>query len=187
MSGIRQRRAFTLVEAVVGAIILAVIMLIVTQLFSSSMRNSMKGTSHLNNIQAAALLMGGLEHDIRRAHELQIGNGRIQVKFWDDIRRGAFVPETVVFRENPGDMGLTREAGAETHVFCQGLLVEPVGTGTPMFALAPFAGGKQGVLIRMRISSPKRTEPFDIERVVYCENTASNSPLPEWQPGDIGK
>jgi len=183
----QHRRAFTLVEAIVGAIILAAIMLMVTRLFSSSMKNSMKGTSHLNNIQAAALLLGRLEHDVRRATDLQIDNNQIQITLWDDIHQGAFVSETVVFHENPDHIGFSRQIGAESHAFCQGLVVEAVGTGTPIFTRAPFAASKVGVLVRLRISSPKRTEPFEIERVIYCENIASNTSLPGWQRGDLGK
>lgn len=181
-----RRRAFTLVELIVGAIILAVIMLMVTRLVSGSMKSSMKGSSHLNNIQAASLLLARLEQDIRRATELQIDGDQIKVTFWNDINRGALISETAVFQARPDRIGLIRRQGAEEHLFCPGLLVEAVGTGTPIFAPAGFAGAKTGVLVRLKISSLKHTEPFEIERVLFCENVASNTALPGWRRDEPG-
>lgn len=59
----KQRKGFTLVEAVVTALIASLIMLVIQSLFSHSVRSALKGEDSLDSIRAASRLFAVLQSD----------------------------------------------------------------------------------------------------------------------------
>lgn len=66
----KDRKGFTLVEAVVTAVIASLIMLVVQSLFSHSVRSALKGEDSLDSIRAASRLFAKLQEDLMQLTEV---------------------------------------------------------------------------------------------------------------------
>jgi hypothetical protein len=112
----------------VAVLIGALISVALTRLFSSSLRQSLKGSSHLTNMQNAAVLLNQLEADLRRAVKVTASgeSGRpASVLELSIPREGG--ERRIFYRPEAGNLGYARAIsdadGDRAHVFGRGLVV----------------------------------------------------------------
>ena len=65
------KKALTIVEISIGAIISSLLLLVVLNLFSSGMKSSSQTLTHQDNMEAANILMSQIECDLQRATEIK--------------------------------------------------------------------------------------------------------------------
>ncbi len=68
---IDKKRAFTLVEIIIGVIIFSILLLVVMNVFISGMKGSQKSLTHQDNMEAANILMAQIEYDLSRATKIE--------------------------------------------------------------------------------------------------------------------
>ena len=108
---IKSRKAVTLVEISIGAIIFALLMAGIMRVFSSGMKGSTKVLAHQAKMEAASILMSQIEYDLLRSTEILDPDKNTQ----DNTARWNFyyaasgkgTPVTVRYSANPTD-GATR-------------------------------------------------------------------------------
>ena len=64
------KKAFTLVEILVGISIASIVIIALMNLFQIGMRGSSKGMAHLENMETAFILMTQIEYDLLRAYSI---------------------------------------------------------------------------------------------------------------------
>ncbi|NLI76450.1 MAG: hypothetical protein GX442_08415 [Candidatus Riflebacteria bacterium] len=180
-----RRRAMTLVEVVIGAVVGALILAFLGNLLSQGLRSSVKGASHLTNIQAGALLLAHCEADLQRARTVNVGSGGMHLEVVEEVGAGGVVCAAVSYELVPGGLGVRRRQsgggpGDSDRVLASGLLVTPVG-GQAIFTRTTLAEGRFGVLVRFEIATDQGKETNRLERFIFCGNAPANAAVPEWQ------
>jgi hypothetical protein len=174
----------TLVEIAMGVLIGSMLILGLSRLFSSGLKTSQKGSSHLTLMQTAAVLLAQIEQDVSRASRLQPGGPGVFDSFQVDIPDtaagfGKLATSTARYEPPPGRIGYKRVfspcdgAGSPTqnHVFCSGL---PVEAG---FELITAVEGlpRTGLMVTLAVRSSGNTpEIYRIRRFIYGQNLPEN-------------
>lgn len=81
----RNKKAFTLVEILIGISIASILIIALMNLFQIGMRGSSKGMAHLENMETAYILMSQIEYDLLRCYSItypQNDNEESEAK-WD--------------------------------------------------------------------------------------------------------
>ncbi|NLI76454.1 MAG: prepilin-type N-terminal cleavage/methylation domain-containing protein [Candidatus Riflebacteria bacterium] len=189
-----KRRGFTLVEIIIGLVLASLLLAMLSRLLSWGLRSSVKGTAHLSNVQAAAILLGQLEQDIQRARSVQAepaGSDILRLAIGEEDLDGRLIrpfPE-VIYEGQAGRPGLARRRtppGGSTmeYVFCRGLVVDHA-KDQPFFRRVDFPGGRLGVRVCLQVvAPPPGKETFEIERLIFCGNASANVVIPDWQRVD---
>ncbi|NLI78310.1 MAG: prepilin-type N-terminal cleavage/methylation domain-containing protein [Candidatus Riflebacteria bacterium] len=158
------RRAVTLIEVMVAVLVGGILSVALTRLLTSTIRVSQKGSSHLTNVQAAAILVARLEMDLVQAESVTITpDGGLDLA----VRTGA---GTMPVRYRPGEdqIGYIRRipaaaaaGGEEAHPYARDQKVEV--TLTPA-ATPP----RRGFFLEVRVRShPSGAEEHVIRRFIY--------------------
>ncbi len=180
-----RRRAMTLVEVVIGAVVGALILAFLGNLLSQGLRSSVKGASHLTNLQAGALVLAHCEADLQRARTVTVSSGGIQLEVVEEVGAGGVVCASVTYEPGPGGLGIRRRqsgggSGESDRVLGAGLSVTPVG-GPAIFTRTTLPDGRFGVLVRFEIATDQGKETNRLERFIFCGNAPANAVVPEWQ------
>ncbi|MBI3038137.1 prepilin-type N-terminal cleavage/methylation domain-containing protein [bacterium] len=184
-----KKPAFTLVEVMVSVFIGALILTGISSLLSNSLKTSSKGSSHLTNVQAAAIFMRQLVKDLRRACDLsQMPENQDELSAKFDILQenemGGLATSSIIYEIAPDKRGIVRknvgplepESNSETHTFCRDLHVLNCG-----FRHINLVGGGKGVYVSLKIGTPPNgSEEFEIKRFILCRNHASNTFMFGW-------
>ncbi|HNV70774.1 MAG TPA: prepilin-type N-terminal cleavage/methylation domain-containing protein [Candidatus Ozemobacteraceae bacterium] len=187
----RSTHGFTLIEIVTAVLLGSILFLALTQLLSSGMRVSQKGSSHLTNMQAAAILLSQIESDLALAVELDTGATSapgaadtpvevFSIKIAVSPSNVA-TPHTLLLKYQPSESRLgfeRRQADAEPYRFCAGLQTQV----TLRRVVVPTTGHR-GALIEVRVKTPPLgTEETVVARFVPCHNLPANRALaaPGW-------
>jgi type II secretory pathway pseudopilin PulG len=178
------KRAFTLVELVIAALIAVLMLTAVYKLMSNWMRSSVKGTSHLSNIQVAVLISSQIEHDLQRTTGININADGFQIRTLEDIgnKRREF---DVTYEKTPGNEGLRRivnDSGTIIHdkLLGEGFRVNEV-NGEPILQKISFPGERFAAKIQLEVASPKNEEPHVIQKVIFCQNCRENLLIKDWK------
>lgn len=169
-----RRKAITLVEICIGALILSLVMTAVMRMFAGGLKGSNKGMAHLTNMQTAAIIMAQIEYDLLRATEINDP----PVDTSETAARWQFVNEdgsdsTVIYNLLPD--GLERNennsvSGKKTHIFGKGLNLK-MNFRQLEFINAGEKQSKKGMWIDLKVASDKDSnEEFRIKRMVVCKN-----------------
>lgn len=166
-------RGVTLIEISMAVLIGAILSLAVTRIFSSGIKISQKGSSHLTNMQNASILMSQLEQDLCRAIEffnLEPGGesaNKIEMKILseDGERKVSYFlldDKTGVRRTVAGGAGTP-----QSYVFCRNLKVE--------FFISAKEGNSLGFsAIVMVRTLAKSSEEAVLRRFIFCPNLPKN-------------
>lgn len=181
-------RGFTLIEIVMAVLLGSILFLALTRLLSSGMRVSQKGSSHLTNMQSAAILLSQIESDLALAVELDTGGAGTPGASVETFAlkaalqtSNASVPQSLPLKYQPSDGHLgfeRRQAEAEPYRFCAGLQ-----TRVTLRRVVVPATGHLGALIEVRVKTPPLgTEEAVVARFVPCPNLPANRDLaaPGW-------
>ena len=179
------RRGFTLVEIVMAVLLGSLLFLVLTRLLSGGVRITQKGSSHLTNAQAAAILLGQVESDLGLALTLETpaGSGPVEeFKIQAAISSSnAALPQQslIVYQPAPASLGVDRRQGdTEPHRFCAGLH-----TRLTLRRVSVPASGHQGCLVEVRVKTPPQgTEEAVFSRFIPCPNLPANreAATPGW-------
>lgn len=172
------RRGVTLTELLIAVLIGSVLSLAITRLFTSGIRITQKGTSHLTNIQNAAILMAQIEKDLERAEKMlsletpKAGEAKAHLEIISPEGR-----LSVLYQPTGDRYGYRRDQSlidgpgtGETisHLFCQGLLAH-------VSMQKSMIGEVTGVSIEIRVKSGTGSgEEETLKRFVFCPNLISN-------------
>lgn len=157
------RRAVTLIEVMVAVLVGGILSVALTRLLTSTIRVSQKGSSHLTNVQAAAILVARLEIDLVQAESVTITpDGGLDLA----VRSGAG-PVPVRYRPGEDQIGYIRRApaaapgGEEAHPYARDQKVEVV--------LTPAATPpRRGFFLEVKVRShPSGAEEHVIRRFIY--------------------
>ncbi len=170
-------RGFTLIEIVMAVLLGSILFLALTRLLSSGMRVSQKGSSHLTNMQSAAILLSQIESDLALAVALDAGTAASAVDTFSleaaVSPSNSGVPQSVVLKYQPAAQHLgyeRRQADAEPYRFCSGLL-----TRVTLRRVVVPTTGHQGALVEVRIKTPPHgSEEAVVSRFVPCPNLPTN-------------
>jgi hypothetical protein len=178
-------RAFTLTEVVMTVLIGSLLVVALTRIFSGGMLQSQRGSSHLTNLQAAAIVLAQIEKDLSLARELPIlgggsgggpaGAGAIQCDIVADYGlHGELANAHVSYQPGPGGRGFQRTEtapdGPQTHVFGEGLKIEVT---CEQVQVNPGKG--IGFVVEVTASKPPDgTEKNTLRRFIYGYNLALN-------------
>ncbi len=159
-----RRRGVTLSEILIATLIGSLLSLAITRLMTSGIRISHKGSSHLTNVQNAAILMSRMEQDIERA-------GRIDLPREDEM--------VIEMKEGPGKARVAYGPAPENLGYTR--TFTPVGDGSPP-RVHPFArdlnvhvkirgqaiGARRAYFVEILVSShPSGTEEHVLKRLIY--------------------
>ncbi len=181
------RRGLTLAEIAVSVLLGAIVLLAASQMLSSGMKTSTKGSAHLTNVQATSLLMSQIEEDVQRAVDVSFnppGNPEPSAKFVILEEQGGKVATCAIIYERAGDpQGIKRTrdpgggAASEVHAFCRGLKVLDCS-----FTRLDLEDRRIGFKVVLKTGTyPTGSEEFTLERFILCRNHASNSISLGWQ------
>lgn len=182
-----KRNGVTLIEMSIGLVIAVLIVGALHSLMSTGLKSSVKGSSHLSNIQVASIITSYLERDFVNAVEVTTPTGdEIQLKVADDVTAGGIVLENVVYECMPSINRFSRKKALDgspvtpiEHDFCSGFSVDKVGN-QPVFSKISLPGGRVGFVVKFQIATAKKTEPFEVERVFVCGNGLRKTSFAEW-------
>jgi hypothetical protein len=161
---------------------------VLTRLFSWGLRSSAKGSAHLTNVQAVAILLSQLEQDVQRAHLVQVSSDSLRLKVTEEDANGRIIhpPPEILYEATPQRTGFTRQRlvpgqGPQSHVFCRDLVVD-YAQGHPFFRQVPFPEGRIGIQVCLKVTAPPpNQETFEIERLIFCGNPSANVFISGWQ------
>jgi competence protein ComGC len=179
-----KKHGLTLVELVVAALIAVLMLTAVYKLMSDWMRSSVKGTSHLSNIQVAVLTSAQIEHDLQRATDIATTNDGFQIKTLEDV--GSNRKELdITYKKNSGNEGLRRtvtESGTviQDKILADGFRINEV-NGEPILQKVSFSGGRFTARILFEVASPKNEEPHVIQKMMFCQNCRENLLIKDWK------
>jgi hypothetical protein len=175
------RRAITLIEVIMGVLIGSLLLAGVSRMFLSGLKISQKGSSHLTNVQAAAILLNQIEEDLEMATELpslETPVDSIQFKVAGVAENQPQIgTSTIDYSSPPEGLGYSRtileygDTTPRTHVFCQGLLVRVRFESLVL----PGPPPQKSFMVDVSVKSPKGTEENAFRRFVYCFNLPENS------------
>ncbi len=174
----KSSRGVTLTETLMAVLVGSILSLAVTRLFTSGIQMTQKGTSHLTNVQNAAILMTQIERDLERTEKILAletkAGGEAQVQFEIISNEGRM---NVSYRPAPGNLGYIRaqdkikgSGGGETvsHTYCKGLqarvsmaltkIDETTGVSVSIFVKTMTGSGEEEIL----------------RRFVFCPNLLEN-------------
>ncbi|HAE39002.1 MAG TPA: hypothetical protein DCG57_10245 [Candidatus Riflebacteria bacterium] len=178
------RRGFTLVEMIVAALISVLMLTAVYNLMSNWMRSSVKGTSHLSNIQVAVLISSQIEHDLQRATSININADGFHIKTLEDVGKNKKELD-VTYEKTPDNQGLRRivnDSGAIVleRLLGDGFRVNEV-NGEPILQKISFPGEKFAAKILFEVASPKNEEPHVMQKMIFCSNCRENLLIKDWK------
>ncbi len=179
-----RKRGFTLVELLVAALIAVAMLAAVYKLMSDWMRSSVKGTSHLSNIQVAVLTSAQIEHDLQRATKVVVTADGFQIKTLEDVGYNRKELD-ITYEKAPGNEGLRRivnDNGVTIHdrILGDGFRINEV-NGEPILQKISFAGERFTVRIMFEVASPKNEEPHVMQKMIFCQNSHENLLITDWK------
>ncbi|MFZ2960705.1 MAG: prepilin-type N-terminal cleavage/methylation domain-containing protein [Candidatus Ozemobacteraceae bacterium] len=164
-----KKRGVTLAEVMVAVLIGSILSLAVTLIFSGSVRMTQKGTSHLTNIQNAAILMTQIEQDLERGTVFSSPantaglSTQLEVKLEDETG-----VSPAMYSPAPENKGYNRTFQNTTHTFCRGLYVDLQFQKTQI-------QGKTGFFVKIKVRGIQASgEENTLQRFIYCQNFPEN-------------
>lgn len=175
-----KKTGFTLIETVIGILIGSILILALSKFLSSGLKSFQKGSSHLTNIQAAALLMAQIEQDLSMATRIipTDGNDKLQVEIAEiSESAGKLTASSIYYQPEPQNMGYQRTVtsldGTNSqlrHVFCKDVNVtiefEPKSIPGPTV--------RTGLTITITTTSASGGEKNTFQQFIFCLNLLEN-------------
>mgnify|MGYP000865101510 FL=1 len=179
-----KKHGLTLVELVIAALIAVLMLTAIYKLMSDWMRSSVKGTSHLSNIQVAVLTSAQIEHDLQRATNVVVTDNGFQIKTLEDVG-GNRKELDIAYEKASGTDGLRRtvnENGVVIHdkMLGDGFRINKV-NGEPVLKKVSFTGDRFTARILFEVASPKNEEPHVIQKMIFCQNCRENLLIKDWK------
>jgi prepilin-type N-terminal cleavage/methylation domain-containing protein len=178
------KRAFTLVELIVAALIAVLMLTAVYKLMSNWMRSSVKGTSHLSNIQVAVLISSQIEHDLQRATSIDINADGFQIRTLEDIgnNRKELNVTYEKIADNEGLRRIVNDSGGIIHekLLGENFRVNEV-NGESILQKISFPDERFAIKILFEVASPKNEEPHVIQKMIFCQNCRENLMIRDWK------
>ncbi|MBU1106046.1 MAG: hypothetical protein KKB51_05200 [Candidatus Riflebacteria bacterium] len=179
----KNRYAMTLVEIIIAALVGSLLLSAAFSLLSSWLKSSVKGASHLSNIQVAVLLSNQIEHDLQRAVSVDMSENCFQIKSIEDVG-GAKGEEDITYEETASGEGLKRMVVANgkivlDRILGDGFRVNKI-NGEQILQKIAFQGGKFGVKLQFEVASLKNEEACTVNKLVFCLNANENALIEDW-------
>lgn len=179
----RRRPGLTLVELTIAVFIATLLLTTAFKLLSNWMRSSVRGASHLSNMQVAVLLSNQIEHDLQRAIKLELGQNSFQITTVTNVGGGK-AEENVTYEEMPGGEGFRRATFAGPKILhdrnlAAGFRVNRVNS-EPILQKIVFAEDRFCVKIQLQVASAKNEEPYNLEKLVFCSDAPENRLIKSW-------
>lgn len=179
----KRKNGVTLVELLIAVSLGSMLLVTAFKLMSNWMKSSVKGASHLTNMQTAVLLSNQIEHDLQRAIKIELNDKNFQISTIEDVG-GAKAEEDVSYEETANSEGLRRATFSggslkRDRVLCAGFRLNRIDS-EPILQKITFPGGKYCIKIQFQIASVKNEEPYAIEKLILCANLRENDNFPGW-------
>ena len=179
----KRKNGVTLVELLIAVSLGSMLLVTAFKLMSNWMKSSVKGASHLTNMQTAVLLSNQIEHDLQRAVKIEFHDKTFRISTIEDVG-GAKAEENVTYEETTNGEGLRRATFAagnvkRDRVLCAGFRLNRIDS-EPVLQKIAFPGGKYCIKIQFQIASAKNEEPYSIEKLILCANSRENDNFPGW-------
>jgi len=181
-------RGVTLIEIMICVLVGSILIYAASRLLSGGMKTSVKGTAHLNLVQATTILMSQIEDDLHRAAKIVVPaqnaiDSTAQFESWETDTSGKPFLSSISYFPNSGSGGKgfarRRVVGGSTeeHVFCRGMI-----TVASFTSVLTNDTGRVGMVASLHSRSPPPgDEEFLLTRFIYCNDHASNSLPVGWQ------
>lgn len=175
---ITNKKAVTLIEISIGAIISALLLIGLLNLLNVGMRGSTKGLTHQANMESASILMAQIEYDLLRATEIMDppSNGKDSSARWKFYYSHSKTGPAIV-NYSLGPNGVTRNVDlgggkSENTVFCNGHKVDLAFTS---FAVETgFEQYRHGMCVELTVSAKEKKtgdkESFSLKRLIMVRS-----------------
>lgn len=172
------RRAFTLVELIFAAMLGSLLLAFAFRLTSSSLKTSMKGASHLSNIQAAVLLCNLIEQDLQKAVNIAPAADSVIITVLEEIAGSGNTFSSVTYEHTVDNSGLRRvqthsDGSVRERIFCEGFKITSIGQN-PVVSRCEFGKGRFGARIQFQVASLKGEEQVKVSKLIFCVNASQN-------------
>lgn len=185
-----RRAGVTLIEMLIAVAIISVVIIGATRLLTRGLKTSSKGAAHLGLVGAMGSLMAQIEDDCKRATRIVnppagVAEPNTQLEILEEDDTGNPVAVSITYDQTTTGLGIRRTHSKITggtvgpmaeHTYCRGIKV------VASFTQMVFASDRCGMLISLHASTANDAERFSVQRFVFGQNLASNTPIPGWRP-----
>ncbi len=179
----KRKSGVSLVELLIAISVGSMLLVIAFKLMSSWMRSSVKGASHLSNMQTAVLLSNQIEYDLQRAVKVEADEKGCIIKTILDVG-GDRSEEIVSYEENAKGEGIRRVVVNEGKIVRDRVIGHDFKVnrieGEPIIKKIALAGDRYCVKIQFAIASPKNEDAYSIEKLIFCSNSSENAFIQGW-------
>lgn len=179
----KNRSGMTFVEMMIAVLVGSLVICSAFSILSNWLKSSVKGASHLSNLQVAVLLNTQIEHDLQRATSIDTSDNCFQINSIEDVGNTAS-EENVTYEECVSGEGLRRIVVVDgkivlDRVLGDGFRINKI-NGEQILQKIAFQGNKFCVKIQFEVASIKNEEACSIQKFLFCSNASENALIGGW-------